>query len=166
MNKHMKFPLSLILIAGIVVVLFGLFISDLPAMVVSGGWPITEGRVIINRLVGRSIKEYDGDYYTEPQVYIRYQYVVDGISYSSSRLNAITPPFFLYSTDFADQYPLGKDLIVFYKPGNPAVAVLEPGFVFDLGAFDIFSTLMIGSGIYILFRFWKGQVSKKRFEYI
>ena len=142
----------LTLIAGGVVIVLGLLLSDVPTMVVSQGWPSTDGKIITNRLVGTSFEEYDGDYYTETQVYIRYQYAVDGISYTSARLNSIDPHFSLYSPGFSDRYPLDKDVLVYYLPLNPAVAVLEPGFVFDLGAFDIYSSLTTGIGIYIVIR--------------
>ena len=142
-------PLFSLIISG-VIFFIGILFSDIPTMIVSQGWPTTDGIIISNRLVGQKFKEYDGDFYTNIDVYIRYKYTVNGISYSSLSINSIDTPF--YPSSFASRYPVGKDVIVYYNPKVPSKAVLEPGFVGIFKAFNIFSYLIFGAGIYFIFR--------------
>jgi hypothetical protein len=137
------------LIMGGVIFIMGILISDIPTMIVSRRWPTTEGTIISNRLVGQKFKEYDGDFYTHIDVYIRYEYSVNKIPYSSMSVNAIDSPF--YPSHIADRYPVGKDVIVYYNPKDPFDAVLEPGFDNIFKAFDVFSFLLFGAGIYFIF---------------
>ncbi len=137
------------LLMGVVVFITGILISDLPRMIVSPGWPTTDGTIISNRLILHRFKEYDGDYYTEYEAYIRYEYAVDGFPFSSLSINAIDSPF--YSYDIAKRYPEGKEVLVYYNPKDPTDAVLEPGFVGVFTAFDVFSYLLFGAGIYFTY---------------
>jgi hypothetical protein len=141
-------PLLSLAIGGLIFFI-GILISDAPTMIVSQGWPTTDGTIITNRIVGQKIKEYDGDYYSHFDVYIRYQYSVNDISYSSTSVNSIDSSF--YPVDIASRYPVGKDVIVYYNPKNPSDAVLEPGFVDIFKAFDIFSYIIFGAGVYFIF---------------
>jgi len=142
-------PLLSLMIGGVLFVI-GLLISDVPTMIVSPSWPRTPGTIISNRIVGQKFKQYNDTYYTNFDVYIRYQYAVQGISYSSPSVNAIDSPF--YPAEIASRYPVGKVVTVYYNPKNPAAAVLEPGFVDVLQAFDIFSYFFFGAGIYFIFQ--------------
>jgi len=131
-----QLPLSLI--TGGMIIVVGILISDIPRMVVSRGWPTTDGTILYHRFVGRKSAEYNGNHDTNIDVYIidvyiRYQYSVNGITYTSLSLNSIDTPF--YPSSYASQYPVGKDVIVYYNPKNPSDAVLEPGFV-DIDAFS------------------------------
>ena len=87
--------LSLITGAGILVV--GILFSDIPTMIHSQRWPATDGTIISRRFVGQKFEEYDGDYYTNIDAYIRYEYSVNGTSYSSSSINSIDSPIYPYS---------------------------------------------------------------------
>jgi hypothetical protein len=126
----------------------GILISDIPTMVVSSGWPTTRGEVVSNRLVGQKFKEYDGDYYLNVDAFIRYEYTVDGFSFSSLSINSINTPF--YPREVVVRYPVGTEVTVYYNPKDPSEAVLEPGFVNLFKALDIFSYLSFAVGAYFL----------------
>jgi hypothetical protein len=117
-------------------------------MVISQGWPSTEGEIISRYLVGQKFKEYDGDFFMNIDGYIRYQYFVEDIRYTSNAINSIKTPRYPY--DIAIQYPEGKDVVVHYNPKNPSIAVLEPGFIWTLDAFDVFSFLLFTAGLYFI----------------
>jgi hypothetical protein len=138
-------------VAGAAFLLLGIAISDIPTMIESAQWPTTEGTIVKSRLVGTSVRGWDGDYFTETNAHIQYQYRVNGISYSSSAVNSIKSPFPLYSSSYVSRYPLGEDVIVYYNPKNPSEAVLEPGVLDIFKAFDIFSYLLFGAGIYYIY---------------
>jgi hypothetical protein len=134
---------------GVVIFAIGILISDLPRMIVSPGWPTTDGEIISRRLIAHQFKEYDGDLYIDYEAYIRYKYAVDGIPYSSLSINAIDSPFYSYS--IAMRYPVGKEVLVYYNPNDPTDAVLEPGIVGIFQAFDVFSYFFFGAGLYLLY---------------
>jgi hypothetical protein len=91
----------------------------------SESWPTTEGQVISSEVDHSSDAE-GGDSY-QPQISYRYEvddqtYEADRIrfgqnSYSSSR----------QAEAEANRYPVGRQVEVFYEPGRPENAVLEPG---------------------------------------
>jgi hypothetical protein len=139
------------LIIGSAIFLIGILFSDIPTMVVSQGWPATEGTIISHKFQGQKFKEYGGGFYTKIDVFIHYEYSIEGISYTSKAINSIDIPFYLYPESYADRYPIGKDVIVYYNPKNPSEALLEPGFVDVHKAFDVFSFLLFGIGIYFIF---------------
>jgi hypothetical protein len=148
-------PLLSLMIGG-VMFLVGILISDLPRMIVSPGWPTTEGTIVSNRILGSKIKLYDGTFYTDDgtdytnyKVYIRYQYFVDGSPYASRSVNAIDALY--YPASLARRYPVGNDVIVYYNPQDPGEAVLEPGFVNVSQAFDVFSYFFFGVGIIFIY---------------
>lgn len=140
------------LITGGVIIFLGIVLSDIPTMILSEGWPATDGQIVTCRLVGTSVREWSGNYYEQRHVYIRYQYFVNGLSYSSSAVNSISSPFSLYDHRYAIKFPVGQRVSVYYNPRNPAKAVLEPGFVDVIKAFDGISLLFLSAGIYFIFR--------------
>ena len=129
--------------------LIGILISDVPTMIVSLGWPTTEGTVISHRLVAHQYKEYDGDLYTDIDVYIRYQYEVLGKTYASNAINAISSPYYPYS--YADSYPEGASVNVYYNPKDPSEALLEPGYANIFKAIEDFAYLLFAAGIFFIF---------------
>lgn len=138
------------LVGGIGLMILGVLFSNIPTMIASQYWPSTPGRIISRTLLGLKFKEYDGDYYIKIDGYIRYQYAVDGIPYSSTSVNAIRSPF--YSHENALQYPEGKNVPVYYNPRNPAKAVLEPGWILSSEAVGFFPSLVLLGGFYIVAR--------------
>lgn len=140
--------LALNLITGGVMLVIGFLVSDIPKMILSQGWLTTDGKIIHHRFVGQKFKEYDGDFYEKIDVYIRYKYSVDDISYISLSINSIDTPF--YPSSYANRYPVGENVIVYYNPENPADAVLEPGFVDISKAFGGFSILTFIAGVFFI----------------
>jgi hypothetical protein len=140
-------PFSSLLVGGALLVL-GILLSDIPWGIASQGWPTTEGNIILSKLEDKMFKEYEGDYYMDTVAYIRYQYSVNGIPYSSSAVDSTNSPF--YSVPTGRRYPVGKDVIVHYNPTNPSEAVLEPGLVLNARAFDYISGLITVAGVFIM----------------
>jgi len=140
-------PFSSLFVGGAVFVL-GILLSDIPTGIASQGWPTTEGNIISSRLEEHMFKEYEGDYYKDTVAYIRYQYSVNGISYSSSAVNSTNAPF--YPARIGSRYPVGKDVTVHYNPRNPSKAVLETGIVLNEEAFDVISGYITGAGVFIM----------------
>jgi hypothetical protein len=116
----------------------------------SKNWPIAEGRVVVSRIT--KWKNPEGDYFSPD---ILYEYKVDGILYSSSKLalldsiDTTTEQISLKKTmDVVSRYPIGQTVQVYYKPENPNFAVLEPGprtghwVMLGVGAFLFIMTLI------------------------
>ena len=81
-------------------------------------WPHTAGKVV------RSGLETDDGY----QVFVTYQYTVNGTGYSSRQVQFGTPTTYLRkpSAEAAvSRYPADARLTVYYNPENPAEAVLD-----------------------------------------
>lgn len=150
---------ALNLIIGGVMIVIAILFSDIPKMVASQGWPTTRGTILYHKFVGVKFREYDGGFYTNINVYIRYEYSVDGITYSSLSINSIDTPF--HPSNYASRFPVGEDVIVYYNPENPSDAVLEPGFVNIFKAFGGFSSLFLVVGVFFIFL---GIVENKKFR--
>lgn len=113
----------------------------------STNWPTAPGVVVSSEVQSRS----DGDT-TTYGAEILYEYEVDGVRHSSSRVG-----YGDYSTNYSGharnivkQYPKGAAVTVHYMPEKPGESVLEPGvhartyFVPALGAvFTTFGLLML-----------------------
>ncbi|MCB9444517.1 MAG: DUF3592 domain-containing protein [Ardenticatenaceae bacterium] len=140
---------ALNLIAGGMFIVIAILLSDIPRMIVSPGWPTTGGTILYHKFMGVKFKEYDGGFFTKIDVYIRYEYAVEGVSYTSLSINAIDTP--ANPSSYADRFPVGEDVTVYYNPKDPADAVLEPGFVNIFKAFGGFSFLILVVGVSLLF---------------
>ena len=144
---------AIILIFGVLVIMIGLLLSDLPKMLESLGWPTTGGTILSHKLSRVKFKEFNGDFYTITVVYIRYGYAVNGISRESSALNSLSINSIVipsYPPSYANRYPVGKNVLVYYNPKNPAEAVLEPGLVDISKAFGGYSSLFLVVGVFFV----------------
>ena len=152
------------IMAGLILLLMGFLLSKIPAMITSLSWPSTEGVIISRRILAKRIKEYDEDYYTIINGFIRYEYQVDGITFSSLTVNVIDTHSYPYET--ALRYPEGKEVQVFYDPQDPARAVLEPGWVFSRQVVEFFPTIFFVLGFSLLVRegWQKFRPGKRRLE--
>jgi hypothetical protein len=147
--KFIRWGPALNLIIGGMIIVIAILLSDIPRMIVSQGWPTTSGTILYHKFVGVKFKEYDGSFYTNIDVYIRYEYSVDGISYTSLSINSIDTPS--NPSSYASRFPVGEDVIVYYNPKNPSDAVLEPGFVNIFKAFGGLSAYFLVVGACFIF---------------
>ncbi len=139
------------LVIGGMIFIVGVFISDIPKMIVSQGWPSVRGTILYHKFIGNKFKEYDGDFYTNIEVHIRYEYSVNGIAYTSLVLNSIDTPLNRYPSSYASRYPVGSKVAVYFDPEHPSDAVLEPGFVDIFRAFDVYCYIIFGIGVYFIY---------------
>ena len=140
---------ALNLIAGGLLFFVAILFSDIPKMIISQGWPTTGGTILYHKFARVKFKEYDGDFYTKTDVYIRYEYSVAGISYTSLSINSIDTPS--NPSSYASRFPVGEDVVVYYNPKDPSDAVLEPGFVNIFRAFGGFSYFFLVVGVSLFF---------------
>lgn len=102
-------------------------------------WPTTEGVVTASKVAEMPRIRYVPPY----QARVSYRYSVGKRRYISTALNFDGGGYFSRSEAqrVVDRYPVGKQITVYYNPGDPTVAVLEPG-----GGGDSF-TLSAGIGV-------------------
>jgi Protein of unknown function (DUF3592) len=87
-------------------------------------WPTAQGTVLDSRL--REVRDSDGKTW---EVYILYEYSVNGESYRSDvwRLEAGSSSFTRAAEKTVASYPIGSTVTVFFNPDMPGDAMLEPG---------------------------------------
>lgn len=86
-------------------------------------WPTAQGKVLDSRL--REVHDADGKTW---EVYILYEYLVNGESYRSDvwRLQAGSSSFTGAAQKTIARYPIGSTVTVYFNPEAPADAMLEP----------------------------------------
>jgi hypothetical protein len=89
----------------------------------STDWPHTVGRVVSSTL------EFDAERMAYPR--ILYEFYLDGTRFQGDRVHyggyrSRDDP---YALDLVEQYPEGREVVVYYMPDNPGSCVLEPGIV-------------------------------------
>ncbi len=97
----------------------------------SKGWQTVVGKVIGSSIqakrfnTGSSSSRGGITYHAD----VRYEYVVDGLTQSSTEISAgdygSSDPS--HARQVAKQYPVGREVTVHYSPENPAKAVLQAG---------------------------------------
>lgn len=118
----------------------------------SASWPTAEG-VVTSSEVSHSTDSDGGDSYS-PEVTYRYQ--VGDVRYENNTIkfgeNAYSSR--RQAENIADTYPVGRDVTVYYDPGQPDRSVLEPGvsggsyIVLGIGVFFIVIALIIAPIIF------------------
>lgn len=90
----------------------------------SKSWPTVQGRILSSKII--SVKHKNG---TSDKADVLYQYQVNNKTFTSGQIR-----FGQYDYDDStgaksdvEKYNRQPDLRVFYSPGNPSIAVLEPG---------------------------------------
>jgi hypothetical protein len=88
-------------------------------------WPQCQGYIVSARVTPHQHR-FTAD--------ISYKYDLAGATYSGNRVAFLQHSFDGMSPAQAlvDRFPKGKEIPVFYSPGNPERAVLEPGITFDI----------------------------------
>ena len=107
-----------------VLLAFFLYRTVADAFFYSPGWPTVRG-VVVKSYVRTVVS--DGafpNYWPE----VHYVYSVDGIEYKGDRIFLLEDGRgHSWSKEKVQKYQLGYRIPVFYKPGNPQIAILEPG---------------------------------------
>jgi len=90
-------------------------------------WPSTTG-IVEDTWIDREVDtDSDGDTRTTYKAYVKYSYQVNGATYSSQRVDFGGTKSYGSSSraeDFLSQYPVGKQVEVFYDPDDVGEAVL------------------------------------------
>ncbi len=113
--------LSLFLALG--VYLTGIGVKDLWHGIASPGWPRVEGMVVPRQVEASHGSSASGEILVQYQVNGR-PYVTDTIRFGKSSTPSDSSEAELQRL----RYPVGQRVGVAYQPGDPAVAVLSPGF--------------------------------------
>ncbi len=133
---------------GVSFLVLSFLVSALPLMISSQHWPQAEGIVTLSSVIRKQFQEYDGDLFILTEVYLRYEYEVEGQTYTSTRVNAVDiPP---YPEELVEGYSKGSSVTVYYHPRHPSRSLLEPGFVWSLKMFNVFSFLSLAAGVYLI----------------
>lgn len=126
------------------------------------GWPTVMGRILAARvetvLIDDSDTDTDSDHRhrREPTevsgAIIRYAYRVAGHDYQSTRLYAGRPVLSGGGAAAATvaKYPPNASVAVYYDPGNPAVAMLEPLNLINAKVASIGAAAFAGIGLLII----------------
>jgi hypothetical protein len=115
---YVMMPLILIAIASILVLCgYQLYMG-----LSSGSWPSTTGRIINLNLSSPWWDEESIGYHLRAE----YTYTVESETYRSYRVSFGHRSYFS-KKHASEQFPLGKEVEVYYDPENPVNAVLEPG---------------------------------------
>ena len=139
-----KFFYLLFLVGGLAIVTLGL--RGCYYAGASLHWPVAGGTVTESR-IGRA----RGGNRTTYSPEVRYRYEVDGRVYESDRIyfsGIDLSSNHDYALDITARYAVGRDVEVYHHPGDPELAVLQPGirretvFTFVIGgAFAAFALL-------------------------
>jgi hypothetical protein len=115
---YVVMPLILITIASILVLCgYQLYMG-----LSSGSWPSTTARIVNLNLSSPWWDEESIGYHLRAE----YTYTVESETYRSYRVSFGHRSYFS-KKHASEQFPLGKEVEVYYDPENPANAVLEPG---------------------------------------
>jgi hypothetical protein len=90
----------------------------------SASWPAAQGKIISSR-----VESTRKDQETNFRASVRYRYSIQGVSYIGTR---ITASDVLHrnrgsAEDILGNYPVAKDVKVYYDPAQPATSVLKVG---------------------------------------
>lgn len=137
-----KVPLYLIstivVIAGIVFCVLGF--GKLPNALASSKWPTADGKVTSSKVFLNP----ESTRYYHPE--ISYQYTVNDLPYTADKLSYHGGSFSKGEAQLkADEYSVGKEVLVYYNPSDPHQAVLERGVAWSNLLFPA-----IGVGLFVI----------------
>ncbi len=110
----------------------------------STGWPTVTGRVTASEIITRGTKQ-------KPRV--TYAYQVNGRPYTSSRIKFgdTTGNNPSAARRVTERYPAGTEVEVYYDPGLPGNAVLEPGAGGGTFFYLLIPVILLGVGGFLLY---------------
>lgn len=145
-------------ILGLLFMIFGgivFFVWGLPPLKYSkesSQWPSVSGKIIKSEI--DSWRREGKSYY---QANIVYNYEVDGKKYTASKVTVGDPPSGTNMSParrIQDEFPVGKDVVVYYDPEAPVSAALKPGIqkndillAFITGIFPLLGILIFFNGL-------------------
>lgn len=141
-------PLGPIFVAtgGIATVAGGLIRRDKASE--SRAWPSVRGRVYAARVIEVQARPFEGHKYTDYQPEIRYEFTVGGKEYAGNRytLLASRVPWRSDAEKIVTQYPIGREVDVYYDPSDPNRCVLVHS---NVDALTAGITLISGSLVFL-----------------
>jgi hypothetical protein len=122
-------------VMGLALFLVGAF--NLYRGINSSGWPSVEGRIVYSHARGGP----------QPETLLWYEYYVDNRRYVASnyRNGGNVTPFLNVADAAAKRYPVGRAVPVYYNPGDPQDALLEPGLWWGNFVAPAFALLLFGA---------------------
>jgi len=113
----------LFIIMGAAILVFG--VRELFRALESTNWPSTTGTVLASDLASNTDTESGTTY----KPHIVYEYRVQNVAYSSSRISfgdfSFSDPS--HAQAVLNSYPVSKQVTVYYAPSAPSIRVIEPG---------------------------------------
>jgi len=124
-------------------------------------WPEIRGTYLLptssllttsGRITASSIYSEKGRYGTYFHYDIQYEYTVEQKMYTADQVTFGPDGFDTpeEAQQYADRYPVGSSVAVFYEPGNPTFAVLEPS-VKDFASVPVLLSVMCVFSVIVLF---------------
>ena len=155
--------LAIVLVSGLMtgMGLMAIFIGmqEIIGAYSSKGWPSVMGTVIRSKvLVSKSSTSSSGQLSRTETSYtpdVAYRYVVDGTTIKNDNIRYGLATNKYISENLVKQYPVGKEVKIFYNPGNPKQSVLQPGYFGGLLLMPILGLLATSAGLFVGFLFWK-----------
>ena len=146
---------AIFLLIGIGVLYFG--VGEYMSGQASQSWPTVQG-VIITSNYSSSYSCSNNKCNTYYAPYVFYTYTENGQSY---RGNKVTPldsssTSFSYVSGLMAQYPVGMQVSVHYNPGDPSLAVLQPGATGDNIMLIIFGLVFAAVGAFVALKSARG----------
>ena len=116
----------ILLVAGVLVIYY-LGIPVLDRAKASPQWPTTKGVVLKSKVASQRSSNSNSETY-KPD--ITYRYEVDGQQYECTTVwfgSDVSTSNRSMAQDAVNQYPVNGEVVVYYDPQDPAIAVLQPG---------------------------------------
>lgn len=138
------------LILGICILGLGTVIFKWPRIISSSWWPTVVGVVTSSEVEGGiGTSDYDSGWWPN----VSYNYHVDGKTYTANNIEVIdvgNGNTDNYAKQVVERYPVGKEVQVHFDPGNPAIAVLDPGIPTNIGGLNSITFIAFQVGVVVI----------------
>ncbi len=138
------------LLYGLIRIVVGVF--EWRKAVASRSWPTVEARVLSTEVKngwgGRSV--------TYVPV-VRYEYSIDGRTYTSEKLTVMHKAMMAKAADaekYIERFPVGLTVKAYHRPGKPEEAVLQVGDADEAYASFFYGGLSVAIGLLLLWHPW------------